>query len=332
MDVPRPRQHLITASKRYPGAWRAYDTYRARRGRDLPFWPDWCYVPMAAAYAIVSGGGSEPVSPKMIREVGCLASLAAWRPTQSIYRFDPTVYAALIDTPLTGELPSDALYRLPEWCVYIETPSMMWLEIELHGFFAHLEWDANTAQPELRLLLDSAVALSPIPVHIGRWSLAEAVSRAVDLSRAYETTLSIPVPGEAKRVITNALTPLLSLLLYLCADEPEIGDGPSKPGKPRAKRTKHGWRLFAPDNATTWRVGVCLGAALRRGDYTGERALHDSEPPTARSRPRAHVRRAHWHVFLAGPGRNERRIKWLAHMLVNVDRIDDLPSTVRPVE
>ena len=48
-----------------------------------------------------------------------VGALAAWRATQGIERFDPTIFEAVWDTPLTGELPTELLYRLPEWCCYV---------------------------------------------------------------------------------------------------------------------------------------------------------------------------------------------------------------------
>jgi hypothetical protein len=66
-DIPRPRQHLAAAGKRHPGAWRKYDSFRQDLGRDgFPGWPEWCYCPLAGAYAIVSGGGDARISPQEI--------------------------------------------------------------------------------------------------------------------------------------------------------------------------------------------------------------------------------------------------------------------------
>lgn len=39
-------------------------------------------------------------------------------------RFAPTLYDALIATPVEGKLPTKLLSRLPEWTVYIETPGL----------------------------------------------------------------------------------------------------------------------------------------------------------------------------------------------------------------
>lgn len=67
------------------------------------------------------------------------------------------------------------------------------------------------------------------------------------------------------------------------------------------------------------RIGVSLKAArlARSGGGTGQ--------PTGR-RMAPHVRRAHPHTYWCGPGRTERRIKWLFPILVNVHG-QDLPVT-----
>src|SRR5690606_17927303 len=140
-NIPRPKRHLIAMGERYPDAWRLVDDMRADRGKGLPDWPDWCFLPFAGAYAIVSGGRT--LSPLEAGDVARLGALAAWRVTQGIYRFDPDLYRALLGTPVEGDLPVDIILRLPEWCVYIETPGYIFGADPLHGFFAHLESDAN---------------------------------------------------------------------------------------------------------------------------------------------------------------------------------------------
>ncbi|MBL8474403.1 MAG: hypothetical protein JNM98_21625 [Rhodocyclaceae bacterium] len=143
----RPREHLATAGRLYPHAWKRADEFRAVRGRHgLPDWPEWCFLPLAGWYAIVSGGGENRVPVERITHVARLSALGAWRATQGVYRFDPDVYAAVVDTPISGDIPADVLHRMPEWCVYVETPGMTARGALLHGFWAHLEADANTGQ------------------------------------------------------------------------------------------------------------------------------------------------------------------------------------------
>jgi hypothetical protein len=65
--------HLAAAGKLYPDAWRQAEKFRADRGRaGLPAWPSWCYLPMAAWYAIVLGG-KDPDSPAAKERVGTVS-------------------------------------------------------------------------------------------------------------------------------------------------------------------------------------------------------------------------------------------------------------------
>jgi len=277
----RPRDHVTAAGLLYPQAWPRIDEFRAGRGVDgLPQWPDWCFLPMAAYYAIVcADAGLATLPPHLVGDVGRLAALGAWRVTQGIYRFDPAVYDAVRETPLDRAIPCDVLYHLPEWCVYIDTPGLTCAGSTLHGVFAHLEWDANTQRTELRLLLDSEQALVPLSLHLGVWPLAEALDRvrqealrisgAANMSPLQVNGAAFAQPG-ALDEFAAGLQPIMSLLLYLCSQAGEIGDDQYQPRNPTPKRTKRGWRLFAVDQPTTWEVGVRLGAALR-GAYQAHR-------------------------------------------------------------
>ena len=131
----RPRDHLTTASRLYPGAWRMSDEIRVDKGSSsAPDWPNWCYLPLAGWYAVVcADAGVRQLGMDRIGDVAKLAALGSWRATQGIYRFDPALYAAVVDTPVDGDIPCDVLYRLPEWCVYIETPGIEWGGAPLQG-------------------------------------------------------------------------------------------------------------------------------------------------------------------------------------------------------
>ncbi len=120
--MQRQTQHLIDIGRKYPDAWRRLDQFRAERGETLPQWPGWCLMPMAGWYAIVSGGRAIAAGSEAVADIGRLAGLGAWRYSQSIYRYDPELYAHLVATPLDGDMPAEVLLRLPEWGVYVETP------------------------------------------------------------------------------------------------------------------------------------------------------------------------------------------------------------------
>ena len=203
--------HLAAAGKFYPSAWKQFDAFRQDR-KEIGDWPEYVYCPLAGAYAVVSGGGANRVPPRLIGDVGRLAALAAWRPTQGIYRFDPDLYAALVASPLNGDLPCDLLRHLPAWCVYVEASPALH-ETGFYGFFAHLEYDPNERREELRLLLDTEAALEPLPLHLGRWDLQTAVAEAQRVIEQQAAALNLAVPPGLGRWLGVA-KPLVSLLLY----------------------------------------------------------------------------------------------------------------------
>lgn len=324
----RPRDHLAAAGRMFPNAWAQSDIFRADRGTDIPDWPQWCYLPIAGWYAIASGGGNNRLPLAAVGEVGRLAALGAWRVTQGVYRFDPELYAAIIDTPVDGDLPHDVLYRLPEWCVYIETPGMQWFDKPLYGFFAHLESDANNGRVELRLLIDAEAGLTPLPLHLGSWSLAESIRRTLDIASIQAMGAGTQLPSGSAKPIAEAVEPLVSLLLYLCSQNAEIGDGSRLPANPSPKKTKRGLRTFAPDKPVTWDVGVRLGAALRKARTSS------ADGGGTHTGPLPHVRRAHWHGYWTGPRTGERKLtlKWLPPIPVNLESPDSLATTIRSVD
>jgi hypothetical protein len=333
----RPRNHLAAAGKLYPAAWQQVDEFRAGRGQDLPAWPDWCFLPLAGWYAIVSAdAGVNRLSMDQIPDVSRLAALGTWRVTQGIYRFDPALYDAIIDTPIDGDLPCDVLYRMPEWCIYIETPGMQWQDSPLYGFWAHLECDMNNGRHELRILTDAELGLIPLVLHMGSGSLAEAIKRA--LSEAQRQMPGLPVIAQVSDTWQSALEPIMNLLLYVCSENAEIDGKLGTPVNPAPKKTKRGWRLFPAESPSTWDVGVRIGAALRRAYHAAETEIGGTN-----SSPRPHIRRAHWHGFRSGamktsegmhiPAENRKfELRWLPPIPVNLDDVSGLPATVRPVK
>jgi hypothetical protein len=348
----RARRLLESAAHVYPNAWQQIDAFRRDRGSSPDFdWPDWCYMPMAAGYAIASGGGDNRVSVDHAHHPAIITALATWRMTQGIYRYDATLRDAVLQTPLDGELPTAHLYRLPEWCVYVETDpaTTRWGAEPLHGFFAHLEYDvARGGTPELRLLLDVAddprqpfAGLVPIPLIITAPDLQTAIGITVTSGARQAAQLGVQFAADAGDVAAQTaptIAPLVSLLLYLCAD-PDITrrGATAAPSNPTPVRTRRdGWRLFPADGPAEWDVGVRLGAALRAAS-----ARSDAGDETGRQ-VRAHVRRAHWHTILSGPrlrddkseipaAERRRDLRWLPPIAVNVDDLDAMPAVVRPV-
>ena len=86
--------------------------------------PDWCIMPTLFPFLVITHRYGEAYYLTHMDELMTIGSMYVWRASKGIYRFAPEIYEALISQPLTGDLPTDCLYHLPEWAVYIETPSL----------------------------------------------------------------------------------------------------------------------------------------------------------------------------------------------------------------
>lgn len=242
--------------------------------------------------------------------------------TKGVYRYDERLYALLRETSIAGDLPFDALYRLPEWCVYIETPDMMWEDRTLHGMWVHLEWSEHGAD-ELRLLLDVAQdvdnpldaehGLVPIPVILGAGGLAAGLDRVIKSSKRQAALQGVLFQGThfAAPALAGLVAPLLSLVLYLCAANADIVDSTNRSSTAPAGDDP----LLRSNGATIWEVGTRIGAALGDAHQT---AQEGGATTSLAHQVRPYLRRAHWHTYLVGAGRRERRLKWSPPIQVNI--------------
>lgn len=336
MTMHRASLALAAVSRDYPDCWRRLDRLLFDVRAQGVTWPEWCWAPMAASYAVVSNGGALDTSKA--GDVARLAALGAWRLTQGIYRIDETLLDELWASDIDGALPTETLEHLPEWCVYVETPGRALMDSPLSGFWCHLESDSNDGHAELRFLLDLDGRMVALPLHLarGKGTLADA-----GIGAAKEAASQAALGGSpliAQRLIDTGpelaapVRPLVSLVLYLCtaAEELRTADGrqPSHPS-PQPGRRNEPPRFYPADRPAIFEAGVRLGATLRaarqKADASGvggSGAAHVG-----------HVRRAHWHTYLHGPrdGPQRREVRWLPPILVRLDP-DSVSPVIRPVK
>ena len=348
---------LEAAGKEY--RW-LYEVTKIARRDDSGQWPSHIFVPIPALAAHLPDALSrmdrqaalnivalDPINASVWIAAGLTWS--AWRMTQGIYRFDPVLYKALIDTPLSGDIPAGILTQMPEWCVYIETPDL-WVPAT-PGFDAApirgvwVRHDIGGSDEAILVITpDTDTGDQLIPscqyLQLGVGSLDNSLRSA--LAEYVKDGISFDQPeNEVIAGLSSWLRPVLNLLLYLCADVEFTRRGKlGQPVNPEPTRTRRaGLQLFPVSSPTEWDVGVRLGAALRAAYQAAQigsaGGMHNS--------PRGHIRCAHWHGFRSGPRKREdgteipldaRKfdLKWLPPIPINVGDIDALPAVVKPVE
>lgn len=133
----------------YSNAAHMVEVFRQDKGTDID-WPEWCYLPVAASYAIISEVCEDMriASP----DIGNLAAILNWRPTKGVYRFDPELLESLWNVDLDRGLPVDLFFqRLPAWCCYIDLEEEAHLYYPLFslGFFSYTANIASRRQLSL---------------------------------------------------------------------------------------------------------------------------------------------------------------------------------------
>jgi hypothetical protein len=105
----RTIDHLAAVARRPESLpWHLWAEVRAEAAA-LPdyTWPSYCYLPHGAFAARLGSLGhplGDPGQSDLAHAIALQSVLAAWRPTQGIYRYDRDVGLALACTPIDGPI------------------------------------------------------------------------------------------------------------------------------------------------------------------------------------------------------------------------------------
>jgi len=194
--------------QKYPKAWRLYADFIDMKGSpDLADWPSWCYMPMAAAYGVVSGGGA--LTPERAKDIAKVAALAAWRPYRAVVDLRQTP----LDEMLKAELPANpepGHFDLPVWCPFVQVTHE-------EGLFLHLEHDINGGHAEFRgLYVTDKLECMPIVMDL-RGTLQEGARSVVQ--EAFRVSQSrggyLPLEMGVTDRIAKAVEPAMTIAVYL---------------------------------------------------------------------------------------------------------------------
>lgn len=322
------RNLLQEQPQQYKELWRNMDLLRnSDRER---WWPDWCFLPSSILFGAL-GFGRDGVDRELVAQAQIAHLFGTWRTTQGVYPFDSHVYEHVLNTEQSGPVPVAVLLRLPEWCIYLPTPGATYRGAKQYGFFAMLDYDPNRRHPVLLLFVFTDFALEGMQIHlVPGATLDECIDQSFNFAR---DGITPPSPSDIAKM--NGDRPdvmrMMNLLLFVCSQAGEVGDGIGVP-RPAQTKTKKGARYFPPDQAAIWPVGARLGAKLRTAlAGAGDCKLNAGSDGFG---VRPHIRRAHWHGYWLGPKNSAQRafdLRWMPPIAVKVDDVENLPATARAV-
>lgn len=263
--------------------------------------------------------------------------LARWQACRQVYRIDEQVAAELAAQDLDGDLPTEALRRMPYPILYIDCrvpvsypTSTRWA----YGFFAYIDRDPrgeldlavvylmdDGTRSRLSLMIEDGTTLESCLQHV------EDVDREVaELSEgaivqmgeiSEDPIIKRPDFGPDERArLCHCATVTLNMLLFVLSAEngAEVIYTPPKisRGQKVGKRT---------NTETVRMLGAKIGAAIGAARRVGYPSSHGTGERTMAP----HVRRAHWQSFWTGKrkGREDGKfgdelvVKWIPPIPVN---------------
>lgn len=282
--------------------------------------------------AMVDSMNSEQLA--LLRYFWGLHLFGAWRNTLGIYRIDADIFGQIIKSPIPDDTPSTVFERLPEWCVYMDLPADAMGAVTgsgrravIAGFWALFDVQnvAGKQQRVLNLVLDidesvktTHDAYQPLLVPIrDDMTIRQAVLSVFD-GMSHHVNDALIRRSNAEREM-EVITHLLSLLLWLCAEEPDISNIKGEPisGEqlrlPKYQVNKKTGAFVPPSQPIIYNIGKRLGGEVRH--FNDNISAGDSR---ISSRKRPHIRRGHWHGVWSGTGQNKQfNIYWQAAIFVN---------------
>ena len=276
------------------------------------------------------------VSDERIDVLGYFWSLAlfgAWRNTLGIYRIDPDIYEQILLAPIPKDTPTSVFSRLPEWCVYIEFPANNFTVNKAHkqtlvdGFWAYFDLQNINGKfkDSLNIVLNtkgktnsSHDALQPLQIIIDD-NLTVEQSLNVVYDSLNGDNLDVFTLNAMKNKELSLIRTCLALLLWLCAEEPDISNINGEPISaeqmrlPKYRNNKKTGAFIPPNQPFIYHIGKRLGGEVRQFN---EQNGHPDSRISSRKRP--HIRRGHWHGVWKGAGQDKQfSVYWQPAIFVN---------------
>lgn len=274
-----------------------------------------------------------------------LSLFGTWRYTLGVYQINDNLFDTLVKSPIPDDTPTTIFDKLPEWCVYIAFPEGKAINIKFNNGFADYEafifgfWvkldtqnlTTSEGEQKIRIInfhlnlqtgIDNVFShLQPLQLMIADdLSIKEAMQKhAKMVFEAYTPNHDFIVTQQNAKQDYDLTNKLLSLLLMLCAEAPDISKITGEPitkielGKPKYTVNKRTGVFIPPQAPFLYEIGRRLGGDIK----TTNDQLKNAGQGSGKGR-RPHIRNAHYHGYWIGTGQNKQfKLNWIAPIFVN---------------
>ena len=334
-DKDTPLRLVRLWPKMCPDCYESLDLCREAKDDGDMKWPDYCYLPINAAYTylVTSLGLSDTQAAAGAAE---LTACWLWRRSKYIYSYDTDLASSLAeqvdDLKDTDVLPSELLLHLPHDCIYIKAPALV---AHTDGFFVWDDYDVNREGAELRIswLHEDMEHTIPQVLHIlPGGTIGECVE---DTKRTTQEHTLLPVTDAPAVETARTVLIAIQLLLYLLSENAEMDAQPQHTAA-RPAGSSHKKVVDISDKASevnAFDVGIRIGSAIRKAQsHSMNSAKNNSDNSSGTRRP--HVRRGHWHHYWTGPRTGEQTLilKWTAPTMIHPEQGTEDNVVVFPVK
>lgn len=230
-DRETPLPLLRKWLRSYPNVYQQLDSCATVKMSGRLSWPDYCPLPINAAYTHLHHGRRNPDAARLAAE---LTACWAWRRSRILYDVDDDMARVLLkraggmaDSDI---IPFDQLTRLPGHCVYVKVhhPDFSRLA-NTDGFFAWVDYDPNNGSTELRVqwLATNMEHTVPQVLRIGPgWTAKKCVDETFGHIAGIADPDFLAAPG--MDAITHILLGTVQILLYIVSDGADIAPAPGR--------------------------------------------------------------------------------------------------------
>ena len=319
-DKETPLQLVRKWEKMLPGVYTVLDDLRAAKDSGEILWPDYCDLPIGAAFTYLVGQAGLPKQGAAMLAAE-LTACWTWRKTKKIYLFDPNLAKSLAeqaeDAKDTDILPSDLLLHLPYPCIYIKAPGLV---DNTDGFWVWDEYDMNEKRAELRIqwvTSDMGYSVAQVLHLLPGATIKDCVIDTIKTTMEHlDLDIKLQEAGvEDAKIVLSAI----QLVLYLLSENAEVAPipKPMSAGQTSGNMTTLKKGVDKAGQVDGYSVGIRIGAALRNA---AQRTSHGASTGTG-SAKRSHTRRGHWHHYWTGPMDGDRKLilKWTAPTVIHPD-------------